>query len=317
MKIIKLTTVLMAFYSALTVAAPLGTQFNYQGQLVENGVAVSGTYDFQFIIYDTTAGGAFIELTDIDAVEVIDGLFTVELDFGDAPFQTEQLYLEIRVRSVGAPVMDILSPRQKINTVPFAIQSKFTENSSSPWQEITGGVGYTQDVKVGNLGTATASMFTVDAAAVSPVRFKVSGSTKMIINTNGGTSLGNNSSAPDNGLRVEGNTRQPLSSHGFVKAGTFIQCGSGISGGSERFFNNQNGTDFAVSNPGGATGSCIISTPFDISDAYFVVSAVNIGGLGSGTLNPNCSILSSTELICQIVNTFGSTQNGELQLIIY
>ncbi len=318
MKNLKITMILMALFSAITQAAPVGTQFSYQGQLDENGVAVSGSYTFQFILYSTETGAANLAvMPPMAGVPVNNGLFTAELDFGDIHFDGEDVFLEIRVKEDSQPVSSILTPRQRINNVPYAIQSAFVENGGSQWEDVTGGIGYTQDVKVGNLGTATASMFTVDAAAASPVRFKVSGSTKMVINTNGGTSLGNNTSAPDNGLRVEGNTRQPLSSHGFVKAGTFIQCGAGISGGSERFFNNSNGTDFSVSNPGGATGNCLISTPFNISDAYFVVSAVNIGGLASGTLNANCSISSSTQLACQIVNSFGSMQNAELQIIFY
>jgi hypothetical protein len=39
-------------------AQPLGTAFTYQGRLTDAGSPGSGTYDFQFILYDSAVGGS-------------------------------------------------------------------------------------------------------------------------------------------------------------------------------------------------------------------------------------------------------------------
>jgi len=40
----------------LASAAPLGTEFTYQGRLSDNGAPASGTYDLRFTIYDSVNG---------------------------------------------------------------------------------------------------------------------------------------------------------------------------------------------------------------------------------------------------------------------
>lgn len=108
--------------------------------------------------------------------------------------------------------------------------------------------------------------------------------------------------------------------HGFVKAATSIQCGSGINGGSDSFFNNVNGNDFTTTQ-NGAAGGCSITVPFDISDAFFTVSAYAIGGVKVfQTVVASCSAFSSTQIQCQLQVVAGantSLSNGVIQLTIY
>ncbi|NUQ48152.1 MAG: hypothetical protein HUU22_19230, partial [Phycisphaerae bacterium] len=65
---------------------PLGTAFTYQGQLKNSGSPANGTYDLEFSLYDGADGAAVLVAGPIcvDDVQVVDGLFTAELDFGAA-----------------------------------------------------------------------------------------------------------------------------------------------------------------------------------------------------------------------------------------
>ena len=328
MKNLKFTIILMVLFSAITQADPVGTRFSYQGQLQDNGTAISGSYTFQFLLYDSLTGGATIDIFDLTGVPVSNGLFAVELDFGDVPFVGEEQYLEIRVKEDTEPTMSILTPRQRINTVPYAIQSAFVENNASPWEDVTGGIGYTQNVKVGNLGTATGSMLTVDATAASPVRFKVSGSTKMIINTNGGTSIGNNTSAPDNGLRVEGISRlvgntelsgdlqQDVENNGAIKAGVYLFCSDNPS--INHSFNGVNSNDITTS-VGADTGRCRINFPFVLDNRYFMAMyrSSSTATAERRLVTCNQTAVGSSTLECAVTNNSGTAVNSNINVMVY
>ncbi len=125
------TLALLAGLAALMVAgrvlaqAPIGTNFTYQGQLKESGLLANGPYDFQFALYDAATGGSQVGSTlTRDDVGVTDGLFTVELDFGDV-FDGEERWLEIAVRpgdNTGA--YTTLSPRQLLTAAPYALHAR-------------------------------------------------------------------------------------------------------------------------------------------------------------------------------------------------
>ncbi len=99
-------------------ADPLGTAFTYQGRLIDGGAAANGAYDLQFSLYDlpsagSQTGGALIK----ENVPVVNGLFTVELDFGPGIFTGNALWLSMGVRpgsSTGTfatlPVRQALTP---------------------------------------------------------------------------------------------------------------------------------------------------------------------------------------------------------------
>src|SRR4051812_30165507 len=89
------------------------TAFTYQGSLAENGSAANGNYDLRVSLYDAVTNGIVYgsPLTN-SAVPVANGLFSIALDFGSAPFDGSGRWLEIAVRtngSVGAFVT--LNPR--------------------------------------------------------------------------------------------------------------------------------------------------------------------------------------------------------------
>ncbi|MBL4658845.1 MAG: hypothetical protein JKY19_00685 [Alcanivoracaceae bacterium] len=82
-----LLIIIILMISIQTNGAPLTTAFTYQGNLNDSGVGANGSYDFQFQLYDAITLGSQIGLTVLlDDIAVIDGIFSVAIDFGDAPF---------------------------------------------------------------------------------------------------------------------------------------------------------------------------------------------------------------------------------------
>ncbi len=103
--------------------APVGTGFTYQGRLEDGGSPANDFYDFQVSLYDDPTAGAQVGLTLVgEDVPVIDGLFSVSLDFGTSAFGGGARWLEIAVRpgsSTGA--YTTLAPRQEISPAPYAM----------------------------------------------------------------------------------------------------------------------------------------------------------------------------------------------------
>jgi hypothetical protein len=79
---------LMVSLANLSKAAPMGTVFTYQGRLMDANDPGDGLYDFQFLLYDAPSNGNQMgNNIEIDDLDVIDGYFTVELDFGNKVFK--------------------------------------------------------------------------------------------------------------------------------------------------------------------------------------------------------------------------------------
>ncbi|MDQ4121903.1 MAG: hypothetical protein M3209_10710 [Acidobacteriota bacterium] len=99
--------------------------FTYQGKLTDTGGAASGIYDLQFKLYDVQTGGTLLGTLTRDDIQVTNGIFTIQLDFGSVVFTNNSgRFLEIGVRpgiSTGA-FMPVL-PRQEITAAPYALRS--------------------------------------------------------------------------------------------------------------------------------------------------------------------------------------------------
>src|SRR6266704_2925649 len=94
-----LTVALLAtINSQLPTLCAQGTAFTYQGRLTDNGALATNLYDFQFNVFATNSGGSPLTgAVSLDDVPVANGLFTVLLDFGGAPFDGNGRWLEIAV----------------------------------------------------------------------------------------------------------------------------------------------------------------------------------------------------------------------------
>ncbi len=120
---------------ATAIAAPLGTEFTYQGQLKDGGVPAAGNYDFVFRLYNDPNTGAQVGGDfPVDDWPVSDGVFTVQLDFGAAAFGSDARWLEVAVRP-GADVNPHtdLSPRQPVTAAPVALYALDGPGSGGHW----------------------------------------------------------------------------------------------------------------------------------------------------------------------------------------
>ena len=110
---------MLTLLSGLGTGSALARPFTYQGQLKYNGQPVSGPRDLNFLLFDSLEGGNFIGRVDLQDIELVDGLFTVELDFGDTAFNGQPRWLEVQIPTPGRPT--ILRPRQPITAAPYAL----------------------------------------------------------------------------------------------------------------------------------------------------------------------------------------------------
>lgn len=98
-----------------------GTRYN--GHFTENGTAPTGAFDLQFELFDAPTGGNKVGLTNTgEDVSVVNGAFTVYLNFGDPSLYRSNLFLEISIRpgaSTGA--FTVQAPRQTLRPTAQSI----------------------------------------------------------------------------------------------------------------------------------------------------------------------------------------------------
>ncbi|MCA9256968.1 MAG: hypothetical protein KDA33_15070, partial [Phycisphaerales bacterium] len=135
-------------------AAPLGSTWTYQGRITDGGVPLNDTADFRFSLWDAEgagdppSGGSQLGATmTITNVMVVDGVFTVQLDFGAAVFNGDERWLQIGVRSpAGAGAYTTLSPRQSLTVAPYAQTALTALNADA----VPGIDGHSLDAADGN-----------------------------------------------------------------------------------------------------------------------------------------------------------------------
>ena len=118
---------LMLCLAKVSEATPMGTAWTYQGRLMDANEPANGIYEFQFKLYDLPEDGNQLDGTPaFRGVEVVDGYFTLQLDFGSNVFDGDARWLEINVRSGNNPSdpFTILDPRQEITPTPYALQTR-------------------------------------------------------------------------------------------------------------------------------------------------------------------------------------------------
>jgi hypothetical protein len=102
-------------------ASPLGAGFTYQGQLRRGGSPANATCDFQFSLWDSAIGGVQQGSTQSKTgINVVNGLFTVLLDFGNQ-FTGPARWLQTAVKCSGDGGFTTLSPRQSLSAAPYAL----------------------------------------------------------------------------------------------------------------------------------------------------------------------------------------------------
>lgn len=123
--ILVLALCLMVCSAKVSEAVEMGTVFTYQGWLMDDKKPADGLYDFKFELYDDPNTGVQQGSTiDINDLDVVDGHFTVGLDFGSSVFDGNACWLETAVRQGASndPCDFVtLSPRQEFTPTPYAV----------------------------------------------------------------------------------------------------------------------------------------------------------------------------------------------------
>ncbi len=114
---------LTSAFTDTSLAAPVipqTTAFSYQGQLNAGGVFPTGQYQFTFTLYNAATGGTVVGGTAPiqQSLQVINGLFTTDLDFGQI-FNGTQYWLDIQVGTLVTNEEELVA-RQPIDAVPVA-----------------------------------------------------------------------------------------------------------------------------------------------------------------------------------------------------
>jgi hypothetical protein len=159
MKGVKIQLVITAvFFCTLTAGAEtMGTEFIYQGRLMDANQPADGPYDFQFKLYDdpnVIEGKQVGSSVEVNELDIIDGYFTVELDFGTGVFDGYARWLQIAVRP-GASVEPndyvTLNPLQELTPTPYAQYAEST-GPDNDWM-VSGDDMYS--IPDGNVGIGT------------------------------------------------------------------------------------------------------------------------------------------------------------------
>lgn len=112
----------VAGWLGASARADSGTAFTYQGDVSASGQAVNGAADFQFRLYDAATAGALVgSQVAASNVTVVNGKFTVLLDFGWVFAGGQARWLEVDARTpAGSGAFTTLSPRQPVSPSPMA-----------------------------------------------------------------------------------------------------------------------------------------------------------------------------------------------------
>ncbi|MDM7921359.1 MAG: hypothetical protein QUS14_03585, partial [Pyrinomonadaceae bacterium] len=120
----------LIIFSAVAINAQT-TSFTYQGKLNDGALPANGQYQLEFKLFDTPQVGTGTQVGGIVqtvTVNVVNGVFTTQLDFGQAPFAAgSERFLEISVRRNANETYSTLEPRQPMTSTPYAIKAKNAE----------------------------------------------------------------------------------------------------------------------------------------------------------------------------------------------
>jgi len=210
------------------VQAALGTAFTYQGQLKQGGNPVNAHCDFQFSLWNAESDGMQVGATQTKTnVEVNDGLFTVQLDFGSSAFTGDARWLAVAVRCpAGSGSYTNLSPRQALTAAPYAL-------SLRPGAVVSGG-STTLILSGGNVGLDAGGIFYgVRGWSASPSGWGVYGLSSSS-NGRGMVGVAGASSGPTHGVYGQSDSTEGYGVYGYATAAsgtTYGVYGESISPG--------------------------------------------------------------------------------------
>ncbi|MCF8301901.1 MAG: tail fiber domain-containing protein [Bacteroidales bacterium] len=157
---------------ALLLFADVPPTINFQGAVKdENGQPLNDIRSLQFRIYDVETGGTPLWSEDHAPVEIVDGIFSVELGsmnpFPTNLFDASELYITFTLSGIE------VEPRQVLNSVPFSLKAGTADVSGDA--VMLGGVDagmFVQFTTEGNIevdGDVTANTFYGDGSGLTGI----------------------------------------------------------------------------------------------------------------------------------------------------
>lgn len=146
--------------AGVATAEQMGTAFSYQGKLRQGGEQVTGHYDLECRLYDAkeNPSNQIGDTVDLNAVDVQEGLFTVQLDFGIGAFDGDERWLEVGVRPADeGGAYAVLAPRQPITPTPYALYALNAPPTAGGLWAQNGDSIY--NLNIGKVGIGTASPY--------------------------------------------------------------------------------------------------------------------------------------------------------------
>jgi hypothetical protein len=175
----KVIFILLLLSATVKTVCAQGTVFNYQGHLFDNDLPENGSYDFRCVLFDgPTNVFQFGNIVTNASVIVTNGLFALNIDFGEGVFTGEPRWLEIGVRTNGdSNIFTTLTPRQQMLPTPYAIHAGSASSLTAPIGDdmLPGGLAH--------LGTDQTFTGTINFSPSAGAPFAVSNA-KMIKNLN-------------------------------------------------------------------------------------------------------------------------------------
>ena len=162
-------SLLLTVLIAACGAAHAETAFTYQGRLGNAGQPAHGPHDFRFRLFDDASAGGQVGVEQaVPSFDVDAGIFTVQLDFGDGPFNAAPRWLEIAVRETGAGSYTTLAPRQRIGAAPFAIETLFVAPGAVDTVALQDNAVTSSKIASGAVTSAKLAQEAVDATKIAP-----------------------------------------------------------------------------------------------------------------------------------------------------
>jgi len=152
-----IVAIVLATATLASGRSPADPSFTYQGVVRYGGSPINGSADLIFTLHDSAAGGLQVGNTLIVFnANLVNGLLTVDLNFGPGVFNGDGRWMQVRLRSpAGAGSYTTLSPRQPILATPYAL---FALNGSPGATGAAGPTGVTGATgPAGNDGAAGAT----------------------------------------------------------------------------------------------------------------------------------------------------------------
>ena len=260
-----------------TVSA--GTAFIFQGVLINASDApANANYDFEFSLFDNEIGGVQLgTMVAVNDVAVVDGIFSVQLDFGSGPFDGSARWLEIAVSDAGIGSFTVLNPREAITPTPLAINADQIDGLDSTDFLTAEADGSTSnelqnlfDTLVADAGTSMAGSQTdtLNVVGTGTVSTAIVGDTLAITGSSSGDDMGDHTATQDIDLA----THSLVGNGGTV--GLSVSGDGDVTVGNALTFDGLNGT---ITSSSGVIGYA--------DDDLTTTGGVTTGGLIVGMLD--------------------------------